>query len=330
MVAKSVLTLAPLRVSLLGGGTDIESFYSRSTGRVISATINKHVYVHAKIHDSLFQEKYRISYSQVELADTLDEIKNEIVRACIQFIDFHDSLQISTSADLPASSGLGSSSSFTVALLLALHTLKGDKVSAAQLAEEACHIEIDLLKSPIGKQDQYSAAFGGLNQFEFYQNGSVSIQPLAISANNIKNLFSKSLLIWTGKTRSASIILENQKLYQYNNVSHLVELSSLALILKTELLKSTLDFKAIGKLITDGWEIKKKLGDLIETTETMEISRKLSDIGALGFKLLGAGGGGFFYSLFEDSAANTIRKLDHWKAFNPQLETMVARVVSLH
>ena len=140
---QSVLTLAPLRISFLGGGTDLPDFYNTHTGKVVSAAINKYVYVHVKRHDPLFQERYRVSYSQIEYADHRDQIKNGIARSCLELLNIDEPLQISTSADIPASSGLGSSSSFAVALLLGLHELLGQSPSAAQLAEEAAHVEID-------------------------------------------------------------------------------------------------------------------------------------------------------------------------------------------
>jgi D-glycero-alpha-D-manno-heptose-7-phosphate kinase len=167
MEIQSVLSVAPLRISFLGGGTDIPTFYTRSKGCVVSAAINKYVYVHIKRHDPLFQERYRISYSEVEHTNSRNSIKNAIVKGCLELLDIDEPIQISTSADLPANSGLGSSSSFAVALLNALHALKNENASAVQLAEEASTVEIELLGSPIGKQDQYAAAFGGLNLFEF-------------------------------------------------------------------------------------------------------------------------------------------------------------------
>jgi D-glycero-alpha-D-manno-heptose-7-phosphate kinase len=181
MIYQSVLTLAPLRVSLVGGGTDFESYYSKLGGMVVSAAINKYVYVHIKRHSSLFQEKYRISYSSTEHCQTRDEIKNLIVRSSLELLGIDEPLQISISADLPSNSGLGSSSSFAVALLLGLHTLKGEQVSAGQIAREACEVEINFMRSPIGKQDQYASSFGGFNCFEFLEDNTVKIQPLDVS-----------------------------------------------------------------------------------------------------------------------------------------------------
>ena len=167
MEIQSVLSMAPLRISFLGGGTDISTYFTKSKGCVVSAAINKYVYVHIKRHDPLFQERYRISYSEVEHTNSRDLIKNSIVKGCLELLKIDEPIQISTSADLPANSGLGSSSSFTVGLLNALYAHKEKHCSAAKLAKEACEIEIDILKEPIGKQDQYAAAYGGFNFIKF-------------------------------------------------------------------------------------------------------------------------------------------------------------------
>ena len=162
-----VTTITPQRISFAGGGTDFPDFYLKNGGAVVSATIDKFVYVTVKRHSELFREKYRLSYSQTEHVDEIDSIENDIARECLRFLNVDPPLFISTTSDLPVSSGLGSSSSFAVGLLLALHNLRGESVTAGQLAEEACHIEIEVLGKPIGKQDQYAAAFGGLNFYEF-------------------------------------------------------------------------------------------------------------------------------------------------------------------
>ena len=183
-----IIARSPLRISLGGGGTDLASYYRDHGGYVLAGAINKYVYVHIKKHDPLFQELFRISYSQVEHTESRNQIKNGIVKSCLELLEIDEPLQISTSADLPASSGLGSSSTFATALLQGLHSLNGRKVSAKQLAEEASHVEIEMLKEPIGKQDQYAAAFGGLNYCEFNANEKVKIEHLEISLNFIEKI----------------------------------------------------------------------------------------------------------------------------------------------
>lgn len=328
MKHQSVLTLAPLRISFIGGGTDINYFYRNSPGKVVSAAINKYVYVHIKNHDPLFQERYRISYSEVEHTQSRTDIKNLIIKSCLELLNMDEPLQISTSADLPTSSGLGSSSSFTVALLLALHQLEGRSVSPAQLAEEAAHVEISIMKSPIGKQDHYAAAFGGLNYYEFLSDESVKIQPLLIPKSQSINLLSNSLLLWTGEIRSATKVLQDQEKNYDLNEANLISLTKLVDDFKFNLLKKEGSLIEIGKIITSGWEIKKKFSSLITTPKISDIISELKIQNCLGYKLLGAGGGGFVYALFNDASEKYIYKFPNRRSFVPNLDNLGARVLS--
>jgi len=325
---QSVLTMAPLRVSFVGGGSDIFNFYEKHTGAVVSAAINKYVYVHIKRHDPLFQERYRVSYSEIEHTQNRDEIKNSIVRACLERLEIDEPLQISTSADLPANSGLGSSSSFAVALLQGLHGLRGEEVSPVQLAEEACDVEIDLLKSPIGKQDQYAAAFGGLNHFEFQRSGNVTITPIYLTNTNTGRLLDRSVLIWTGQSRKAETILMDQAGRSAENENHLIEISALANKFKQQLLQQDLDWLMIGHIISHGWELKQSLSPKIVTPEVSQIASKLEKMDCYGFKLLGAGGGGFVFALIENLKEDYLKLLSGWRVFKPELDQTGARIVS--
>jgi D-glycero-alpha-D-manno-heptose-7-phosphate kinase len=326
---QSVLSMAPLRVSFLGGGSDIPNFYQKHPGAVVSAAINKYVYVHIKRHDPLFQERYRISYSEVEHTQNRDEIKNSIVRSCLELLEIDEPLQISTSADLPANSGLGSSSSFAVALLLGLHAIRGEEVSPVQVAEEACKVEIEILKSPIGKQDQYAAAFGGLNYFEFNSNGTVRIEPIYLSSIDTGRLLERSILIWTGQSRKADTILSDQALRANENMDQLIAITELARAFKNELLNPKLNWLELGRLISNGWTLKKSFSEKIQTIEVQEITSKLEEFSCLGYKLLGAGGGGFIFSLMEESVIKTVENLDGWRTFRPELDQLGARIVSI-
>ena len=326
---QSVLTLAPLRISFLGGGTDLPDFYNTHTGKVVSAAINKYVYVHVKRHDPLFQERYRVSYSQIEYSDSRDQIQNGIARSCLELLNIDEPLQISTSADIPASSGLGSSSSFAVALLLGLHELLGQSPSAAQLAEEAAHVEIGMLKEPIGKQDQYSAAFGGLNQYIFEKDGRVTIKSLPLSDETVERFFGNSLLIWTEEARSASAILEDQRQNMDTNIKGLLELTKLADEFTEALVAPLLDFSRLGSLIKQGWDLKQNFSNLISTNQSEKFFTLLESNKSLGYKLLGAGGGGFVYSIFEQQSLKVLPKFSDWKTFIPSLDRAGARVASL-
>jgi len=326
---QSVLSMAPLRISFLGGGSDIPNFYATNKGAVVSAAINKYVYVHIKRHDSLFQERYRISYSEIEHTQERSEIKNAIVRACLETLGIDEPLQISTSADLPANSGLGSSSSFAVSLILGLHAIQGEEVSPVQVAEEACQVEIEVLGSPIGKQDQYAAAFGGLNYFEFLPNGKVKIEPIYLSNIDTGRLLERSILIWTGRSRKADLILEHQASRSEENVQPLIDIVKLAGYFKDELEKPVLNWPELGRLISDGWELKQSLSQKISTPEVKAIAAQLEAMKCYGYKLLGAGGGGFMFALMEEFGNSEVKSLEGWRTFRPELDQLGARIVSL-
>jgi len=329
MFLKSVLTCSPLRVSLVGGGTDFASYYAQKTGAVISASIDQYVYVHIKNHNPLFEEKYRISYSEIEHCQARDEIKNGIVRASLELLNIDMPLHISTSSDLPANSGLGSSSSFAVALLLGLHEIRGEKVGAAQLAEEACQVEIDLLGSPIGKQDQYAAAFGGLNLYEFQRDHSVRIEPISTLHPIVKKLFDNIFLIWTEKSRDANKVLRDQDKRATDNSNHLDQLKSLVYELKDEICGRSSSLEKIGRIVSMGWDIKKELSPMISTPEVSEMFLKIEEHKILGSKLLGAGAGGFILVIKRDSDLNLQKVLlRDWATVSPRLDHRGARVLS--
>ena len=329
MAFQSVLSMAPLRVSFVGGGSDIANFYEKHTGAVVSAAIKKYVYVHIKRHDPLFQERYRISYSEIEHTQNRDDIKNAVVRACLERLEIDEPLQISTSADLPANSGLGSSSSFAVALLMGLHSLRGEEVSPVQIAEEACEVEIGLLGSPIGKQDQYAAAFGGLNYFEFQSGGNVRIEPIYLSNINTGRLLERSLLVWTGQSRKADSILKDQASRSLENTSDLIEIANLAKSFKERLLQPDLDWSVIGGMISHGWKLKQTFSSKIVTPEVSKIAASLEEMKCHGFKLLGAGGGGFMFALIENPQDMAMQYLSAWRTFRPELDHVGARIVSI-
>jgi len=214
-------------------------------------------------------------------------------------------------------------------LLLGLHELLGQSPSAAQLAEEAAHVEIRMLKEPIGKQDQYSAAFGGLNQYVFEQNERVTIKPLPLSDEAVKKFFGHSLLIWTEEARSASAVLEDQQRNQDSNVKGLLELTRLVDEFTEALLAPYLDFSHLGSLIKQGWELKQNFSSLISTSQSEKIFTLLQNNKSLGYKLLGAGGGGFVYSIFEHQSLQVSPQFSDWKTFIPSLDNAGARVASL-
>lgn len=300
---KAVSTITPQRISFIGGGTDLPAFYKDHDGEVISSAIDKYIYVTVKRHSPLFQEAYRLSYSKTEHVQSLEDIENGIARECLRLVPVEPPLYVSTAADLPASSGLGSSSSFAVGLLLALHLLKGERVSPGQLAEEACEVEINVLGNPIGKQDQYAAAFGGLNHLTFKKNGRVEIDHLVLQDNLVDRIFENSLLIWTGIQRDASHVLSRQNKNLENKLTQYKSLSQDNRDCKELLLHPPKDFLIrFGKLLDKTWQTKKSLEQSISSTAIDEIHSRVRSLGGYGGKLSGAGGGGFFYEIVPKEA----------------------------
>ena len=295
---RAVTTITPQRISFVGGGTDLPSFYREHEGGVISSAIDQYVYVTVKRHSTLFQEEYRLSYSKTEHANKLDDIENSIARECLRLVKVESPLYIATAADLPASSGLGSSSSFAVGLLHALHLLKGERVSPGQLAEEACEVEINILGNPIGKQDQYAAAFGGLNHIVFKKNGRVEIDHLVLQDNLIDRIFENSLLVWSGIQRDASSVLSKQNKKLGGQVDRYKTLIQDGKDCKELLLNPSKDFlRNFGVLLDRSWATKKSLEASISSPVIDGIHEQIKSLGGYGGKLGGAGGGGFFYEI---------------------------------
>lgn len=294
-MSKIVISKTPLRVSFNGGGTDFKDYYQNYSGLVLSTTINKNIYVTVKEHGELFNEKIRLNYSETEVVSEIDLIKNDIARECLRLLDMPKSIYISTISDIPSQSGLGSSGSFAVGLLKALNTFKGKELSPEELAEQASHVEIDILGNPIGKQDQYAAAFGGLNIFKFEKSGKVTVENLQRN-NHIREIFDNALFFWTGITRSSSFVLSNQQENLKRNLKHLHLLKDFA-IEASNLVKGDFDLKKFSKIMDESWELKRNLSSKISNEEFDNIYIKALENGALGGKILGAGSGGFFIIL---------------------------------
>jgi D-glycero-alpha-D-manno-heptose-7-phosphate kinase len=330
-VTSSALAVAPLRISFVGGGSDIENYYRDSEGRVVSCAINKYVFVHAKLHDDSFGERYRISYSKVEHVQEIAQIENEIVRNCLEFMKIDLPVQISTLSDLPAGTGLGSSSSFTVALLLALHELKGEKPTKYQLAEEACHVEIELLKHPIGKQDQFASSFGGINFFRFKTNGKVSVEPVSISSNELNNLLNRCCLYWTRTERPAAKILADQAERAISNLPQMHKMVNLADEFRDHLQDDEIDWGSLADLINESWDLKQSFSPLISSSEIENMIKAIKQRDQYGAKLLGAGGGGFVLA-FNGGDLNSEAKIPNVKdgssTFIPSVDHLGARIIS--
>jgi len=288
-----IVSRAPVRFSLGGGGTDLPAYSREHGGFLVAAAIDK--YVNLCIARR-FYETIRLAYSKTELVDTVDAIEHPIFREALRFVGLSRALELHSLADVPSNSGLGSSSSFTVALLNGLHAFKRDYVATAQLAEEACHVEIDVLKEPIGKQDQYIAAFGGITALTFDRDGTVHAERLPVKDDVIDQLESSLLVFYSGVERSASAVLAEQaKTVSANKddaVQRMHRIKQMGYETKKLLLDGTIDL--YGELLHEHWMNKRKLAVNMTDSVIDEHYEAARAAGAIGGKLMGAGGGGFF------------------------------------
>ena len=287
-----IVTRTPLRVSFAGGGTDLAEFYEQEYGAVLSMAIANYIYVTVKPHSPLFNEPIRLNYSHSEEVDRIDEIENDIARECLRYLEIEPPIYISTVGDHPASSGLGSSSAFAVGLLNALHAFRGERVTSGQLAEEASHVEIEMLGEPIGKQDQYAAAFGGVNFFRFNPGGGVTVEPLRPGHGSLETLFSHLMMFWTGHQRNAGTVLEEQKANTKSKFESLREMRDHAHELQTVMSNGPVDPAMVGRILDHGWQLKRSLASTISNDAIDGWYARALEAGAIGGKLCGAGGGG--------------------------------------
>jgi len=297
-----IITRSPLRVSLGGGGTDLPSYYRDHGGFLIAAAIDKHIYIN--VHRR-FMDGFLLKYSHLEEAATIDEIKHPIIREALKLVGIQErNLEITSMADIPAGTGLGSSGSFTTALLKAFHALKKNLVHPAELAEQACCIELEKLREPIGKQDQYIAAYGGITCFDFLPDGRVEARPLKISEETLFNLEDNLLLFFTGYSRSASKILKEQddKSKQsdqamIDNLHFVKELGK-----QSQVALEGSDLNEFARLMDVHWQRKKERSKNMSNDDINDWYDHAMANGALGGKVIGAGGGGFLMFYADDKA----------------------------
>jgi D-glycero-alpha-D-manno-heptose-7-phosphate kinase len=301
-----IITRSPLRISLGGGGTDLPSYYQKYEGFLISAAIDKYVYIN--LHDT-FVDYLIIKYSKMEEVKSIDKIKHPIIRESLKLLGFDACyLEIASLADIPAGTGLGSSGSFTCSLLKALHTHKQNIITPAELAEQACHIELDILGEPIGKQDQYISAFGGINCFTFCKDHRVKAEKLNISHETLYNLEDHLLLFFTGYSRSASNVLKEQDDKSKKNDPTMTDNLHLVKDLgyKSKIAFERGDLDEFANLMNVHWEHKKQRSDVMSNDRINTWYDIAMKNGAQGGKLIGAGGGGFLMFYAEDT-----KKLRH-------------------
>ena len=300
-----IITKTPFRVSFCGGGSDMANFYEKYGGCVLSTSMNKYCYI--SIHPYFNENQTLLKYSENELVDSPDQIKHRIFRQVLTDMGIHG-VEISSTADIPGGTGLGSSSTFTVGLLNTLNCYKGKFVSKDKLAKLACEVEIEKLGNPIGKQDQYGAALGGLNFIKFNQDGSVSHEPILMEGKTYKKLQKNLLMFYTGTTRSANTILAEQtkNITSDDKARNLLKMCGLAKDMKVALENN--DISSFGKILDEGWQLKKELASGIANPAIDEAYEIAMKNGALGGKLLGAGGGGFLLFYCEEEKQDQLKK----------------------
>lgn len=301
-----ILVKTPFRVSLVGGGTDLASFYQKNGyGAVVSTAIDKYMYV--MIHP-YFHDKLRVKYSQTEDVDSVEDLKHPIVRECLRMMRVTSGVEIASIADIPAGLGLGSSSSFTVCLLHALYAFQGRYVPKTTLAEQASHVEIERLGEPIGKQDQYAASFGGLNYVRFNADGTVDVEPLTINPDVTVELMRRLLVFYVGAPRAAREILTEQRqtITTDGKFQDACRLAELAGEMRSAIVAGQL--ATVGEILHAGWLLKKSLSTRVSTSDLDRIYETGLAAGATGGKLLGAGAGGFMLFYCEPELQPALRR----------------------
>jgi len=323
-----IITKTPVRISFLGGGTDYPEHFEKHSGSVLVTTIDKYSYLNVKPLSHFFDYDLRISYTKTELVKNAEKIMHPSVRECLKFLKISKGIEIHYVGDLPARTGLGSSSSFTVGLLHALHAYKREMVSKQQLAQEAVIVEREMIKERIGFQDQYASAFGGFLLLKFFGKNKVDICPVLISPERIKMLNERLMLFYTGVRRTAHELLKEQMENTKRNQSKLIALSALVERGIKILYNSNKKLSEFGELLDEGWKIKRQLSSKISNEEMDGYYTTAKNSGAIGGKLLGAGGGGFLLLYVEPEQRDKVRKaLRHLKEVEFSFETEGSRVI---
>ena len=301
-----IITRTPYRISFFGGGTDYTTWYEEHGGAVLTATINKYCYIWLRTIPPFFSTKYQVSWSKMEAVDRIDEIEHAGVWGCLQYLKVTEGVDVSHAGEMPARSGLGSSSAFTVGMLNALHTLEGHMASKDELAAEAIAVEQDVLNETVGVQDQIQCAHGGINRITIARDGSYAMWPVALTSDRKSEFASWLILIFTGLQRHASKIAAAQM----NNINHKREqLHSIASLVPqghAALVKGK--FEKFGRLLHEGWMLKRQLSDRISGYDIDAIYDRARMAGAIGGKILGAGGGGFMLFCAPPDAHTGIRQ----------------------
>ncbi len=302
-----IISRTPFRISFFGGGTDYPAWYRKHGGSVLAAAFDKYCYITCRYLPPFFEHRVRVVYSKIENCDTIDEITHPSVREVLRYLNVDRGVEIHHDGDLPARSGMGSSSSFTVGLLHALYALKGHMPHKRQLATESIHIEQELIKETVGSQDQVSAAYGGLNHIVFHANGEISVRPITVSRERMNELNSHLMLFYTGIKRTASNIADSYvnnieaRKRQLRIMKDLVEES-------ISILSSGQDIIGFGELMHEAWEAKRSLSSMVTNSHVDKLYDQAISAGAIGGKLTGAGGGGFLLLFVPPHKQSNVRE----------------------
>ena len=302
-----IITKTPYRISFFGGGTDYPQWYKEFGGKVIATTFDKYCYISIRYLPPFFDHKYRIVYSEIESVDGINEIKHPSVKEVLKYYNCKKGLEIHHDGDLPARSGLGSSSSFTVGMINAMNALEGIYKSPYELASAAIHIEQDLIKECVGSQDQISAAYGGFNEIEFYNDGSFSVQPILINQERRKNLNNHLMLFFTGVSRFSSEVTKSQLENMKNCHSQMREIQGMVGEGLSILTNDNSSLDEFGFLLNDAWKMKSSLSRDITNSGIDDIYDIAIKNGAIGGKILGAGGGGFVLFFVKPQDQNKVK-----------------------
>ena len=307
-----IISKTPFRISLFGGGTDYPEWYHENGGSVLATTIDKYCYISCRHLPPFFEHKHRIVYSKIESVKTTEEIQHPVVRAVLSNLSITDGLEIHHDADLPARSGLGSSSSFTVGLINVLNALKGLQISKQDLAKQATYIEQEVLKETVGSQDQVLAAFGGFNRIDFHPDDSFNISPVIINKDLVEQLQSHMLLFFTGLSRFSSDIARDKVSNFTNRFQELTQIKEMVDEGMSILQNPSTPIMDLGKLMHESWKLKRSLSVKVSTPKIDEIYEAGIKAGATGGKILGAGGGGFI--LFFAEPKNHKKIIERFKS----------------
>ena len=301
-----IISKTPFRISFFGGGTDYPVWYEGYEGAVLSTTIDKYCYLTCRYLPPFFEHKHRIVYSKIEATQNIDDIRHPAAKAILKFLDIKDGVEIHHDGDLPARTGLGSSSAFTVGLLNSLYALKGIMPTKHRLAKEAIHIEREILKENVGSQDQVAVSYGGFNKISFDKGGDFNVEPIIFNKQRVNQLQNHLMMFFTGFSRTASIIAKKQIKNTPKKKKELTAMHQLVAEAK-ELLGSKNDIVKFGKLLDEAWKLKRSLSDKISNPIVDSIYEEALRAGAIGGKLIGAGGGRFVIFFVEPAFQSKVR-----------------------